>query len=52
MGVVGINEYSTFFKAAGQEPHHQMQLSVISRTSIGGGSYSSAKVQFYVGRHF
>ena len=36
LGVMGMKEYATFSKAPGLEPHHQLQLSVIPRTSFLG----------------
>ena len=38
-----IKGHSTFIKAPGLEPHHQMQFSVILRILIGAG-YPSAEV--------
>ena len=37
--------YSTVSKVSQLEPHHQMQLDVISRRLVGGGSYPSAEMQ-------
>ena len=33
---MAVKGYSSFFKALGIEPHHQMQFSVIPRTLVGG----------------
>ena len=40
-------KYSTLSKAPEMEPHHQMQISVISNTLIGRGSYRGAVGVFY-----
>ena len=34
---MAMKEYSTFPKASGVEPHHQVQFSVICKTLIDGG---------------
>ena len=34
LGVMALKGYLTFPKAPGQEPHHQIQFSVISKTLI------------------
>ena len=34
LGVIAMKRYSTFPKASELEPHHQMQFSVILRTSL------------------
>ena len=43
LGVMTIKEYFTFPKSLGQEPHHQMQFSVISQILIVGGSLNTCK---------
>ena len=44
LGVMAMKGYSTFLRAAGLEPRHQIK--VISRTLVVGGvSYASAEIQ-------
>ena len=44
--IQAMKGYSTFLKASGLEPHHQMQFCVISRTLIyGEGFYHSVEIQ-------
>ena len=37
LGVIAMKMYSTFSKTPELKPHYQMQLSVISKTLVGGG---------------
>ena len=48
-GVMTMNEYFTFFKAPGLEPHKRMQFIVTLRTPVGWVSllYRSAVGVFY-----
>ena len=47
-GVMAMKMYSTFPKAVGLEPQHQMQFSVISRALVDvGGPNSLQKYIFY-----
>ena len=44
LGVMGMNKYTIFHKSAGLKHHHQMQISIISKTLV-VGCYSSTEMQ-------